>query len=155
MNVPARRRRRATLRRRRQGCQPFGSHGVFDREWEVDRKGESKDRGGRGSGESLRQLDYRVNRTASALARGVPDTVAMVCPDPTNPFFTLVLDGVMSGLGEDLMLNLATPNGGEDYGQLTVERALAGDIAGLIPRAREAAIRQSPADVSRDHCARR
>ncbi len=56
----------------------------------------------------------------------------MVCPDPTNPFFALVLDGVMSGLGEDLMLNLATPNGGEDYSPLTVERVMASDIAGLI-----------------------
>ncbi len=35
----------------------------------------------------VRQLDYRVNSTASALARGIPNTVAMVCPDPTNPFF--------------------------------------------------------------------
>ena len=82
--------------------------------------------------EVVRQLDYRVNSTASALARGIPNTVAMVCPDPTNPFFALVLDGVMSGLGEDLMLNLATPSGGEDYGPLAVQRAMAGDIAGLI-----------------------
>ena len=82
--------------------------------------------------EAVRLLDYRVNSTASALARGIPNTVAMVCPDPTNPFFALVLDGVMSGLGEDLMLNLATPNGGEDYSPLTVERVMAGDIAGLI-----------------------
>lgn len=80
----------------------------------------------------VRRLDYRVNSTASALARGIPNTVAMVCPDPTNPFFALVLDGVISGLGDDLVLNLATPNGGEDYSPLTVERAMAGDIAGLI-----------------------
>jgi len=82
--------------------------------------------------EVVRQLDYRVNSTASALARGIPNTVAMVCPDPTNPFFALVLDGVMSGLGDDLMLNLTTPSGGEDYTSLTVQRAMAGDIAGLL-----------------------
>src|SRR5579863_6870782 len=82
--------------------------------------------------EAVRQLDYRVNSTASALARGVPNTVAMVCPDPTNPFFALVLNGVMSGLGDVLTLNLVAPNGGEDYGPLTVQRAMAGDIAGLI-----------------------
>jgi DNA-binding LacI/PurR family transcriptional regulator len=80
----------------------------------------------------VRQLDYRVNSTASALARGTPNTVAMVCPDPTNPFFASVLDGVMSGLGEQLTLNLITPNGGEDYGSTTVQRAMAGEIAGLI-----------------------
>ena len=54
--------------------------------------------------EAVRLVDYRVNSTASSLARGIPNTVAMVCPDPTNPFFALVLDGVMSGLGKILML---------------------------------------------------
>jgi LacI family transcriptional regulator len=82
--------------------------------------------------QAVRQLDYRVNSTASALARGIPNTVAMVCPDPTNPFFALVLDGVMAGLGDVLTLNLVAPSGGEDYGPLAVERAMAGDIAGLI-----------------------
>jgi LacI family transcriptional regulator len=82
--------------------------------------------------DAVRKLDYRVNSTASALARGIPNTVALVCPDPTNPFFALVLDGVMSGLGEELNLNLATPSGGEDYSPLTVQRAMSGDIAGLI-----------------------
>jgi DNA-binding LacI/PurR family transcriptional regulator len=82
--------------------------------------------------QAVRELDYRVNSTASALARGEPNTIAMVCPDPTNPFFSLVLDGVMTGLGETLSLNLVAPSGGEDYGASTVERAMSGDIAGLI-----------------------
>ncbi len=38
----------------------------------------------------------------------------------------------MAGLGEVLTLNLVAPSGGEDYGPLTVQRAMSGDIAGLI-----------------------
>jgi LacI family transcriptional regulator len=80
----------------------------------------------------VQQLDYRVNSTASALARRAPNTVALVFPDPTNPFFSLVLDGVMSTLGDELTLSLVAPSGGDDYGPLTVQRAMAGDLAGLI-----------------------
>jgi LacI family transcriptional regulator len=44
-----------------------------------------------------------------------------VSPDPTNPFFSMVLDG----LGD-------TPTGGADYDGSTVRRALAGDFAGPV-----------------------
>ena len=64
--------------------------------------------------------------------RGISNTVAMVCPDPTKPFSALVLDGVMAGMGDVLTLNLVAPSGDEDYGPLAVERVTAGDIAGLI-----------------------
>jgi DNA-binding LacI/PurR family transcriptional regulator len=82
--------------------------------------------------QAVRQLDYRVNSAASALARGTPNTVALVFPDPTNPFFSLVLDGVMSALGDELTLSLVAPSEAEDYGSQTVQRAMAGDLAGLI-----------------------
>jgi LacI family transcriptional regulator len=82
--------------------------------------------------QAVRQLDYRVNSAASALARGTPNTVALVFPDPTNPFFSLVLDGVISALGDELTLTVVAPSGGDDYRPRTVQRAMAGDLAGLI-----------------------
>jgi DNA-binding LacI/PurR family transcriptional regulator len=34
------------------------------------------------------ELGYRVNTTASALARGQLESIGFVSPDPTNPFFS-------------------------------------------------------------------
>jgi LacI family transcriptional regulator len=39
------------------------------------------------------ELGYRVNTTASALARGQRESVGFVSPDPVNPFFCMVLEG--------------------------------------------------------------
>lgn len=79
------------------------------------------------------QLDYRVNTTASALAQGRRDTVAFVSPDPANPFFAMVLDGLVSALNDSLSLTILWPRGGDgDYDRSTVQRALAGDLAGLV-----------------------
>ena len=39
-------------------------------------------------------LGYRVNSTASALARGQLESIGFVGPDPTNPFFSMVLEGL-------------------------------------------------------------
>ena len=78
------------------------------------------------------QLNYQVNSSASALARKRPNTVALVFPDPTDPFFSMVLDGVLSALGDEFRLNLFAPRTAEDYGPDTVQRAMAGDLAGLI-----------------------
>jgi DNA-binding LacI/PurR family transcriptional regulator len=58
--------------------------------------------------------------------------VALVFPDPTDPFFSLVLEGVLSALGDEFRLNLFAPRTAEDYGPDTVQRAMAGDLAGLI-----------------------
>lgn len=82
--------------------------------------------------QAVRRLDYQVNRSASALARKTPSTVALVFPDPTDPFFSCVLDGVMSALGDEHTLNLVAPRKGDDYGPLTIRRALACDLAGLV-----------------------
>jgi LacI family transcriptional regulator len=82
--------------------------------------------------EAVREVDYRVNSTASALARGVADTVVFVCPDPTNPFFSLVLDGIIETLDESLTLSLLVPSRSDDYDRAMVQRAMAGDLAGLI-----------------------
>ncbi len=82
---------------------------------------------------AIEQLDYRVNTTASALARGRRDTVAFVSPDPANPFFAMVLDGLVSALNDSLSLTILWPKGGDgDYDPSTVQRALAGDLAGLV-----------------------
>ncbi|MCU1514527.1 MAG: hypothetical protein JWO10_1617, partial [Microbacteriaceae bacterium] len=81
---------------------------------------------------AVRQLDYRVNSTASALATGTPTTVAFVSPDPANPFFALVLEGLVETLDEDLSVTLLVPTRGGDYDPRTVQRALAGDLAGLV-----------------------
>lgn len=81
---------------------------------------------------AIEQLDYRINTTASALARGRRDTVAFVSPDPANPFFSLVLDGLASALDESLSLTILWPRHGDDYDPSTVQRALAGDLAGLV-----------------------
>lgn len=81
---------------------------------------------------AIRELDYRVHTAASRLATGNPGTVVFVSPDPTNPFFSLLLDGLLDGLDERLTLTLAAPHGGDDYDPLTVRRAQSGDIAALV-----------------------
>jgi LacI family transcriptional regulator len=77
-------------------------------------------------------LGYRVNSTASALARGQLESVGFVGPDPTNPFFSMVLEGLTRHLDRDFSLTVLMPEGGEDYNLSTVQRALAGNLAGLI-----------------------
>lgn len=82
--------------------------------------------------EAVRTLDYRVNTTASSLATRDRTTVAFVSPDPTNPFFSLVVEGLSDALDERLSLTLLVPSHGDDYDPSTVRRALAGDLAGLV-----------------------
>jgi LacI family transcriptional regulator len=81
--------------------------------------------------QAVGQLAYQVNRSASALARQMPNTVALVLPDPTDPFLSLILDGVTSALGDELTLNLVVLRR-EDASGPSVQRAMAGDLAGLI-----------------------
>ena len=81
---------------------------------------------------AIKQLDYRVNTTASALAQGRRDTVAFVSPDPSNPFYSLVLEGLVAALDDALSLTVLWPRRGDDYDPSTVQRALAGDLAGLV-----------------------
>ena len=40
------------------------------------------------------EIGYRPNATASALAKGQRDSIGFVSPDPTNPFFSMVLEGL-------------------------------------------------------------
>jgi DNA-binding LacI/PurR family transcriptional regulator len=82
--------------------------------------------------QAIAELDYRVNTTASALAQGRRDTVAFVSPDPANPFFSLVLDGMAATLDDSLSLTILWPRRGDDYDPATVQRALAGDLAGIV-----------------------
>ncbi len=81
---------------------------------------------------AVRQLDYRVHAAASRLATGNPGNVVFLSPDPTNPFFSLLLDGLLDGLDERFSLSLATPSGGDDYDPQTVRRAQSGDVAALV-----------------------
>ena len=80
----------------------------------------------------MRELDYRVHTAASRLATGNPGNVVFLSPDPTNPFFSLLLDGLLEGLDERLSLSLATPTGGDDYDPQTVRRVQSGDVAALV-----------------------
>jgi DNA-binding LacI/PurR family transcriptional regulator len=81
---------------------------------------------------AVRELDYRVHTAASRLATGNPGNVVFLSPDPTNPFFSLLLDGLLEGLDERLSLSLATPTGGDDYDPQTVRRVQSGDVAALV-----------------------
>lgn len=81
---------------------------------------------------AVRELDYRVHAGASRLATGNPGNVVFVSPDPTNPFFSMLLEGLLDGLDERLSLSLAAPHGGDDYDPQAVRRALSGDIAALV-----------------------
>ena len=81
---------------------------------------------------AIRELDYRVHAGASRLASGNPGTVVFVSPDPTNPFFSLLLDGLLDGLDERLTLSLVAPRRGDDYDPATVRRAQSGDIAAMV-----------------------
>jgi LacI family transcriptional regulator len=78
------------------------------------------------------ELGYRVNSTASALARGQLESIGFVGPDPTNPFFSMVLGGLTRHLDSAFSLTVLMPEGGEDYSLSTVQRAMAGNLAGLI-----------------------
>jgi DNA-binding LacI/PurR family transcriptional regulator len=82
--------------------------------------------------EAIADLGYRVNTTASALARGESNSLGFVSPDPTNPFFSMVLEGLSGELDERYALTLLMPSHGSDYDRTTLQRALAGNFAGLI-----------------------
>ena len=81
---------------------------------------------------AVRELDYRVHSAARTLATGSPGTVAFVCPDPTNPFFSMLLEGLLDGLDDRLSLSLVAPRGGDDYDLATVRRVQSGDLAALV-----------------------
>jgi LacI family transcriptional regulator len=81
---------------------------------------------------AIARLGYRLNTTASALASGTSLGVGFLSPDPTNPFFSMVLDGLGDTLTDRYALNVLVPTGGADYDRSTVRRALAGDFAGLV-----------------------
>ena len=82
--------------------------------------------------EAIARLGYRLNTTASALASGTSLGVGFLSPDPTNPFFSMVLDGLGDALADHFALSVLVPTGGADYDRGTVRRALAGDFAGLV-----------------------
>ena len=78
------------------------------------------------------ELDYRLNTAPRSLATGRSGSLAFVCPDPTNPFFSMVMEGITSVLDDEYELTLLVPRYASDYGRATVQRALAGDYAGLL-----------------------
>jgi LacI family transcriptional regulator len=81
---------------------------------------------------AIAELGYRVNTTASALATGGSNAIGFVSPDPTNPFFSMVLEGLTTGLDDRFALTVLMPSHGNDYDRPTLQRALAGDFAGLV-----------------------
>jgi DNA-binding LacI/PurR family transcriptional regulator len=82
--------------------------------------------------DAIEQLNYRVSPTASALASGLRSTIGFVSPDVTNPFFSLVLEGLLATLSDRLALHMIAPIAGNDYDQATIRQALAGDFAALV-----------------------
>jgi LacI family transcriptional regulator len=81
---------------------------------------------------AIAELGYRLNTAASALARGESNSLGFVSPDPTNPFFSMVLEGLSGELHGRYALTLLMPSHGSDYDRTTLQRALAGNFAGLI-----------------------
>jgi LacI family transcriptional regulator len=62
--------------------------------------------------EAVRELGYVVDGTASALARGTSNIVAMLAPDLCNPFFGQVIQGIQEELGDRFQLLLSAASRG-------------------------------------------
>jgi DNA-binding LacI/PurR family transcriptional regulator len=68
-------------------------------------------------------LGYQLHAGARSLARQEPQTVAVVCPEMTNPFYATLIDGLSEAISARYALNLVIPSGLVDYDE---------DLAGLV-----------------------
>ncbi|WP_411732635.1 LacI family DNA-binding transcriptional regulator [Paeniglutamicibacter sp.] len=82
--------------------------------------------------EAIRELGYVVDGIGSSLARGVSNTVIMVAPDISNPFFATVIAGVRAALGSDYHLLLSVTDAGQLPSADDTRRLLGLRPAGLL-----------------------
>lgn len=82
--------------------------------------------------EAIRELGYVVDGIGSSLARGVSNTVIMVAPDISNPFFATVIAGVRSALGSKYQLLLSVTDAGQLPSADDTRRLLGLRPAGLL-----------------------
>lgn len=85
---------------------------------------------------AARELGYRPNRAAKALATGRSHTVGVLLPDITNPVFPPILRGIEDALDAEgyfaLLANTARRDGGVAAAQMAVERMLAQRVEGFL-----------------------
>ncbi|MCW2902090.1 MAG: LacI family transcriptional regulator [Streptosporangiaceae bacterium] len=81
---------------------------------------------------AVESLGYRLNASARSLAMQQPGAIAIVCPELTNPFYALLLDGLSEVIAGRYALNLVVPGSMGDYDTATILRAMEMDLAGLI-----------------------
>ncbi|GAA3934167.1 LacI family DNA-binding transcriptional regulator [Actinomadura viridis] len=81
------------------------------------------------------ELGYRVDAVARELATGRRHGVGLIVPDLANPYFSQLTQGVAAGLGggHRLSLIIADPVRDPDPGSL--DRLLAGGVAGILAEA--------------------
>lgn len=82
--------------------------------------------------EAIRELGYVVDSIGSSLARGVSNTVIMVAPDISNPFFAMVIAGVRAALGSEYQLLLSVTDAGQLPSAENTRRLLGLRPAGLL-----------------------
>lgn len=82
--------------------------------------------------EAIRELGYVVDGIGSSLARGVSNTVIMVAPDISNPFFATVIAGVRAALGSEYQLLLSVTDAGQLPSADDTRRLLSLRPAGLL-----------------------
>lgn len=78
-------------------------------------------------------LGYRVNRAARALRRDRTSTVGMVVPDLSNPFFTLLIDGIERRLQQlDISLLVCSSHGDPDLERQRLQSLLSSRVDVLV-----------------------
>lgn len=86
---------------------------------------------------AIRELGYVVDGIGSSLARGVSNTVIMIAPDISNPFFATVIAGVRAALGSQFQLLLSVTDAGQLPSAEDTRRLLGLRPAGLLVDAPE------------------
>lgn len=86
---------------------------------------------------AIRELGYVVDGIGSSLAKGVSNTVIMVAPDISNPFFATVIAGVRATLGSKYQLLLSVTDAGQLPSAEDTRRLLGLRPAGLLVDAPE------------------
>lgn len=82
---------------------------------------------------AAREIGYRPNRAAAALATGRSKTVGVLLPDITNPVFPPILRGIEDALdAEGYFALLANTAGREGAAQAAVERMQAQRVEGFL-----------------------
>lgn len=82
---------------------------------------------------AAREIGYRPNRAAAALATGRSKTVGVLLPDITNPVFPPILRGIEDALdAEGYFALLANTAGREGAAQAAVERMQAQRVEGFV-----------------------